>query len=183
MKFTNLHLTVTDWVQRTLQLIENYGYTLYIGILFGYAKPVQKEDKERMTMANGKETDIQMTDLTAAGSGTSPAAIQTDDKTTVTENVLRRHIKEDPRKRLLAKHRLWMDSLQHEYPLPFHPFKIGVYIRYYNQTKYKNYIEKHLAQFRDDIALCPAWTLVDFYLPSFPFNSMRILLMGNVWLS
>ena len=82
----------------------------------------------------------------------------------VQENVLRRQIKEDPRKKLLAKHRLWMDNLQHEYPLPFHPFKIGVYIRYYNQTKHKNYIEKHVAQFKDDIALCPQWTLVDFYI-------------------
>ena len=51
-----------------------------------------------------------------------------------TENILRRHIVEDPRKKLLAKHRLWLDNLQHEYPMPYHPFKIGVYIRYYNQT-------------------------------------------------
>lgn len=80
------------------------------------------------------------------------------------ENVLRRHINENPRKQLLAKHRLWMDSLQHEYPVPYHPFKIGVYIRYYNQTKYENYLEKHIAQFRDDIALCKNWTLVDFYI-------------------
>ena len=79
-------------------------------------------------------------------------------------NILRRHIKEDPRKRILAKHRLWMDNLQHEYPLPYHPFKIGVYIRYYNQTRHKNYLEKHIAQFRDDIALCKRWTLVDFYI-------------------
>ena len=80
------------------------------------------------------------------------------------ENVLRRHIKEDPRKTLLAKHRVWMDNLQHEYPLPYHPFKIGVYIRYYNQTKYKDYLDKHIQQFTDDIALCPNWTLVDFYI-------------------
>lgn len=82
----------------------------------------------------------------------------------VTENVLRRHVKEDPGKKLLAKHRLWMDSLQHEYPLPFHPFKIGVYIRYFNQTRYRNYLEKHMQQFTDDIALCKKWTLVDFYI-------------------
>ena len=81
-----------------------------------------------------------------------------------TENVLRRHIVEDPRKKMLAKHRLWLDSLQHEYPMPYLPFKIGVYIRYYNQTRHKNYLEKHIAQFRDDIALCRNWTLVDFYV-------------------
>lgn len=80
------------------------------------------------------------------------------------ENILRRHIVEDPRKKLLAKHRLWLDNLQHEYPMPYHPFKIGVYIRYYNQTKYSNYLEKHIQQFTDDIALCPIWTLVDFYI-------------------
>lgn len=79
-------------------------------------------------------------------------------------NVLRRHIKDNPQKALLARHRLWMDSIQHEYPLPYVSFKIGVYIRYYNQTKYSNYIEKHMQQFMDDIAMCPRWTLVDFYI-------------------
>ena len=79
-------------------------------------------------------------------------------------NVLRRHITEDPRKKKLSKHRLWMDSLQHEYPLPYVPYRIGVYIRYYNQTRHKNYLEKHIQQFTDDIALCRQWTLVDFYI-------------------
>ncbi len=79
-------------------------------------------------------------------------------------NVLRRHIKDNPEKALLARHRLWMNSVQHEYPLPYVPFRIGVYIRYYNQTKHSNYIEKHRQQFVDDIAMCPKWTLVDFYI-------------------
>ena len=79
-------------------------------------------------------------------------------------NVLRRHIKEDPMKEKLAKHRLWMNRMLHEYPMPYTPYKIGVYIRYYNQTRYENYLEKHLQQFMDDIALCPQWTLVDFYV-------------------
>lgn len=79
-------------------------------------------------------------------------------------NVLRRHIKEDPMKEKLAKYRLWMNSMPHEYPMPYTPYKIGVYIRYYNQTRYENYLEKHLQQFMDDIALCPQWTLVDFYV-------------------
>ena len=79
-------------------------------------------------------------------------------------NILRRHIKESPEKALLARHRLWMNSVQHEYPLPYVPFRIGVYIRYYNQTKHSNYIEKHKQQFIDDIAMCPMWTLVDFYI-------------------
>lgn len=55
-------------------------------------------------------------------------------------------------------------SIPHEYPMPYTPYKIGVYIRYFNQTKYENYLEKHIQQYIDDIALCPRWTLVDFYV-------------------
>ena len=79
-------------------------------------------------------------------------------------NILRQHIKENPKRALLARHRIWMDSLKKEYPMPYIPYKIGVYIRYYNQTKHDNYIEKHKQQFIDDIAMCPLWTLVDFYI-------------------
>lgn len=79
-------------------------------------------------------------------------------------NVLRRHIKENPRKAILARHRLWLDSIPHEYPMPYTPYKIGVYIRYFNQTRHENYLEKHIQQYMDDIALCPQWTLVDFYV-------------------
>ena len=79
-------------------------------------------------------------------------------------NVFHRDIRRDPKKELLAKHRLWMDSIQHEYPLPSHPFKIGVYIRYYNQTRHENYIEQHKKKFASDIALCPNWKLVDYYI-------------------
>lgn len=88
----------------------------------------------------------------------APASMQNN------TNVLRRHIKDDPMKEKLAKHRLWLDSIQHEYPMPYTPYKIGVYIRYYNQTRHENYLEKHLQQYMDDIALCPQWTLVDFYV-------------------
>lgn len=82
------------------------------------------------------------------------------------ENVFRRHIKDDPNKIKIAKHRLWLDSLQHEYPMPFVPYRVGVYIRFFNQTKYSDevYLEKHKAQFREDIACCPRWTLVDYYI-------------------
>lgn len=70
-------------------------------------------------------------------------------------NVLRRHIKENPKKAILARHRLWLDSIPHEYPMPYTPYKIGVYIRYFNQTRHENYLEKHIQQYMDDIALCP----------------------------
>lgn len=105
-----------------------------------------------MEQQQNPETSIQ------AAPTQEPASVQ--DKT----NVLRRHIKEEPMKAKLAKHRLWMDSVTHEYPMPYTPYKIGVYIRYYNQTRYENYLEKHVQQYIDDIALCPRWTLVDFYV-------------------
>ena len=53
----------------------------------------------------------------------------------------------------LAAHRLQMASIRKQYPHPAHPYKIGVYIRSFNQTKYENYL-----------ALCPKWTLVDLYI-------------------
>ena len=81
-------------------------------------------------------------------------------------NVFRRNIKENPKQKALVRHKLWLNTIQHEYPMPCHPYKIGVYIRYYNQTKYddKTYLDIRKRQFAEDIALCPRWTLVDFYV-------------------
>lgn len=81
-------------------------------------------------------------------------------------NVFRRNIKEDPNKIKYARHKLWLDSLQHEYPMPYVKYHVGVYIRFFNQTKYSDevYLEKHKAQFREDIACCPMWDLVDYYV-------------------
>jgi hypothetical protein len=64
----------------------------------------------------------------------------------------------------IAEHRLQLASIRKQYPHPAHPYKIGVYIRYFNQTKYENYLEKHISHFKEAIALCPKWTLVDFYI-------------------
>lgn len=64
----------------------------------------------------------------------------------------------------LAKHKEWLRTLKREYPSPYVPFKIGVYIRYFNQTKYDNYLDFHKKQFEDTIASCPNWTLVGFYI-------------------
>lgn len=72
--------------------------------------------------------------------------------------------KEEERRRALAKHKLWLESFRHECPSPYINYRIGVYIRYFNQTKYANYLEYHKQQFADTIALCPNWTLVDFYV-------------------
>lgn len=82
------------------------------------------------------------------------------------ENVFRRGITQSPKEKLLAKHRLWLATIQHEYPMPYVPYRIGVYIRFFNQTQYSDemYLSKHKQWFLDDIALCPRWTLVDFYI-------------------
>ena len=95
--------------------------------------------------------------------------VQPDSNDEVTDrheyiNILRRHIQDNPKRALMARHRMWMDNLVHEYPMPYIPYRIGVYIRYYNQTRHENYIEKHRQQFIDDIAMCPKWELVDFYI-------------------
>ena len=39
-----------------------------------------------------------------------------------------------------------------------------LYIRYFNQTRHENYLDYHLKQFTDTIALCPKWELVEFYI-------------------
>ena len=64
----------------------------------------------------------------------------------------------------IAAHKSWLQSIRHERPSVTHPFRVGVYIRYFNQTKYDNYLSYHKKQFLDSIALCPKWEFVDFYV-------------------
>lgn len=64
----------------------------------------------------------------------------------------------------LAMHRMWLNSLNRERPDPEKPFRIGVYIRYFNQTKYDDYLEKHKSQFAASIAMCPKWKLAGYYV-------------------
>ena len=66
--------------------------------------------------------------------------------------------------REIANHRQWLNSIRHERPNPDIHFKVGVYIRYFNQTKYSNYLAYHKKQFIDTIALCPNWTFAGFYI-------------------
>ena len=80
------------------------------------------------------------------------------------ENVFNLDEKNSKHRAQLRKHKAWLEIIQHEYPLPYRKFKIGVYIRYYNQTKYDNYLDYHKKQFIDTISLCPNWQLVDFYI-------------------
>lgn len=62
------------------------------------------------------------------------------------------------------RHKAWLKSIRHEHPNPAKHYRIGVYIRFFNQTKYVDYLENHKKQFSDTIALCPEWKLVDFYI-------------------
>lgn len=64
----------------------------------------------------------------------------------------------------VAKHKVWLQNIRHETPNPNTKYRIGVYIRYFNQTRYDNYLDFHKKQFTDSIGLCPNWTLVDFYI-------------------
>lgn len=72
--------------------------------------------------------------------------------------------KESAQQTQIAEHRAWLKSIKHERPLPKHPFKVAVYIRYFNQTKHDNYLALHKQQFLDTIALCPSWVFVGFYV-------------------
>jgi len=64
----------------------------------------------------------------------------------------------------IAEHRAWLKSIKHERPLPKHGFKVAVYIRYFNQTKYEDYLEVHKQQFLSTLALCPNWEFIGFYV-------------------
>lgn len=66
--------------------------------------------------------------------------------------------------RKVAVHKEWLSTIRHERPQTDYPFRVAVYIRYFNQTRYENYLEYHKKRFADTIALCPQWTLVDFYI-------------------
>lgn len=71
---------------------------------------------------------------------------------------------DDNKAKQIAAHRAWLQSIRHERPNTGVPFKIGIYIRYFNQTKYENYLSYHKKQFVDSIGLCPNWKLIDFYI-------------------
>ena len=72
--------------------------------------------------------------------------------------------KEAARLKLIATHKAWLKKIKKEYPSPYQFFKVVVYIRYFNQTKYENYLDYHKMQFIDLIHKYPNWTLVDFYV-------------------
>lgn len=64
----------------------------------------------------------------------------------------------------LADHRAWLSRIRHERPSTAWPYKVGVYIRYFNQTRYPNYLDYHKQQYLDTLKLCPYWTFAGFYI-------------------
>ena len=55
---------------------------------------------------------------------------------------------------LVEQHRQWLKSIRHETPSPKIPFKVTVYIRFFNQTKYgdEEYLERNKEVFRATLA-------------------------------
>lgn len=45
--------------------------------------------------------------------------------------------------RAIAEHKTWLQSIRHEHPNTVANYKIGIYIRYFNQTKYEDYLSYH----------------------------------------
>ncbi len=79
-------------------------------------------------------------------------------------NVFSQDSAEEDYRQTIRHHKAWLESIPHECPSPYTHYRIGVYIRFFNQTKYENYLDYHKQQFADTIALCPNWELVDFYV-------------------
>ena len=52
---------------------------------------------------------------------------------------------------MIAEHLMWLHSIRRERPLVSRPYKVGIYIRYFNQTRYKNYLYFHKKGFIDNI--------------------------------
>lgn len=72
--------------------------------------------------------------------------------------------RETERNTLLAEHRAWLKEIKRERPLPKTHHRVAVYIRYFNQTRYEDYLSAHKKQFLDTLALCPNWEFVGFYV-------------------
>lgn len=79
-------------------------------------------------------------------------------------NIIKLDPEDEQKIKDIADHMAWLSTIPHEIPSPYHHFKIGLYFRYYNQTKYDNYIDYHKAEFTETIGLCPNWELVDYYI-------------------
>ena len=39
----------------------------------------------------------------------------------------------------IVEHKAWLKTIRHEQPSPRRHYRVGIYIRYFNQTKHDNY--------------------------------------------
>ena len=44
----------------------------------------------------------------------------------------------------IVEHKAWLKTIRHEQPSPRRRYRVGIYIRYFNQTKHDNYLEYHI---------------------------------------
>ena len=68
------------------------------------------------------------------------------------------------RYKMIVEHKAWLSSIRHEKPNTSKHLRVAVYIRYFNQTQYENYLDYHKKQFIDALQLCPNWEFVGFYV-------------------
>ena len=64
----------------------------------------------------------------------------------------------------IIENKAWLKTIRHEQPSPRRHYRVGIYIRYFNQTKHDNYLDYHIQQYKDTLSLLPNWEFVDFYI-------------------
>jgi len=65
---------------------------------------------------------------------------------------------------LVAEHKAWLKTIRKERPSPHISYNVAVYIRYFNQTRYENYLEYLKQNFLSTISQYPKWNFVGFYI-------------------
>ena len=56
-------------------------------------------------------------------------------------NVFRPNDITEDKKDIIRRHQIWLGTIRKEFPKLSVPYRIGVYIRYFNQTKYEDYLK------------------------------------------
>ena len=60
----------------------------------------------------------------------------------------------------IVEHKAWLKTIRHEQPSPRRHYRVGIYIRYFNQTKHDNYLEYHIRQYQDK-SILPELRVID----------------------
>lgn len=93
------------------------------------------------------------------------AASESEDETSLMTRGLHRNFADQSmQKPECSSNTALLNDIWGERPNPKQHYKVGIYIRYFNQTKYADYLEYHVKQYQDTMALCPNWELIDFYI-------------------